>query len=73
MPIPPEGTRLSPETYLAHLREESRRFRTVLAQTDPAAGVPTCPDWNGADLLWHLAEVQRFWSKIISGRPRRPR
>jgi uncharacterized protein (TIGR03083 family) len=27
--------------------------------------VPTCPDWNAADLLWHLAEVQWFWGTVV--------
>ena len=69
--------------YLAHLRSESDRFGEVLADTDPAAPVPTCPDWTAADLLWHLAEVQLFWGAIVrdrlddpdaaeAGKPERP-
>ncbi len=65
-------TRLSFEQYLDHLRRESRRFRDVLADCDPGAKVPACPDWDAADLLWHLAEVQWFWSSIIVGRPAGP-
>lgn len=62
-------TLLSPETYLEHIRTESARFREVLASCDPAARVPTCPDWSADDLLWHLANVQRFWSSIVIDRP----
>ena len=62
-------TRLSPDSYLEHLRLESARFREVLADCDPAAQVPSCPDWSAADLLWHLATVQRFWSNIVVDRP----
>ena len=65
-------TRLSPETYLAHLRSESARFREVLAECDPEARVPACPDWNAADLLWHLATVQRWWAEVLAARPTRP-
>jgi uncharacterized protein (TIGR03083 family) len=65
-------TRLSPETYLSHLRSESARFREVLATCDPEARVPGCPDWNAADLLWHLATVQRWWAEVLSARPERP-
>lgn len=54
--------------FLAHLRAESTRFRDVLAATDPAARVPTCPDWNATDLLYHLGEVQRFWGTIVADR-----
>lgn len=63
---------LTPETYLAHLRSESARFREVLATTGPDAAVPSCPDWNAADLLWHLATVQRWWTEVLSARPEQP-
>lgn len=62
-------TRLTPEAYLDHLRAESARFRAVLSDCDPAARVPSCPDWDAADLLWHLVTVQWFWSTAVSGRP----
>lgn len=62
-------TPLSPESYLEHIRRESARFREVLAGCDPAARVPTCPDWSAADLLWHLVEVQWFWSTAVIDRP----
>lgn len=52
----------------AHLAAESSRFRAALAAADPEAPVPTCPEWTAADLLWHLAEVQHFWSAIVSDR-----
>jgi uncharacterized protein (TIGR03083 family) len=65
-------TRLEFPTYLEHLRTESARFRDVLAGCDPAARVPACPDWDAADLLWHLAGVQRFWAGRIRERPAAP-
>jgi uncharacterized protein (TIGR03083 family) len=52
--------------YLAHLARDSARFIEVLARTHPEARVPTCPDWDADDLLWHLAEVQWFWGTIAS-------
>jgi uncharacterized protein (TIGR03083 family) len=64
--------RLDYPDYLRHLRQESRRFRDVLADCDPAARVPACPDWNAADLLWHLAGVQWFWATTIRTRPLGP-
>ena len=64
--------RLDFPTYLTHIRTESARFRDVLATCDPAARVPSCPDWDAADLLWHLAGVQRFWADIIRRRPEGP-
>ena len=64
--------RLEYPTYLEHIRTESARFRAVLADCDPSARVPTCPDWDAADLLWHLAKVQLFWAKVVRHRPASP-
>src|SRR6478672_708326 len=58
--------------HLDHIRRESARFRAVLADCDPSARVPSCPDWDAADLLWHLSEVQHFWAAMIIGRPQGP-
>ena len=63
---------LPADTYLAHLRSESARFREVLAGCDPDARVPACPDWSAGDLLWHLATVQRWWAEVVTARPARP-
>ena len=60
------------DQYLHHIRTDSRRFRDVLADCDPAARVPGCPDWDAADLLFHLAGVQHFWSTIVRLRPEGP-
>lgn len=70
--VSPLHTRLSPDVYLDHLRSESARFRTVLADCEPGARVPACPDWDASDLLWHLATVQRWWAEVLSARPERP-
>jgi uncharacterized protein (TIGR03083 family) len=64
--------RLEYPAYLDHIRTESARFRAVLTHCDPGARVPTCPDWDAADLLWHLAKVQLFWAKVIRHRPASP-
>ncbi|WP_229856787.1 maleylpyruvate isomerase family mycothiol-dependent enzyme [Nocardioides flavus (ex Wang et al. 2016)] len=66
------STRLAPNAYLAHLRAESARFREVLADCDPTARVPSCPDWDAAALLWHLAIVQRHWAQTLAARPEKP-
>lgn len=70
--VTPLHTRLSPDVYLDRLRAESRRFREVLAGCDAEARVPACPDWSAADLLWHLATVQRWWAEVLTARPARP-
>ncbi len=59
--------------YLAHLADDSERFAEVLTGLDPTTRVPTCPDWKAADLVWHLGEVQWFWSRVIRHRPTHPR
>lgn len=66
-------TLLPTAAYLDHLRTEAARFREVLADADPAAGVPSCPDWDTADLLWHLGmDVQHFWAWVVEHRPTPP-
>lgn len=62
-------TRLTPEGYLDHIRAESARFRAVLADAAPTTRVPSCPDWDAGDLLWHLATVQWFWATTVTDRP----
>lgn len=54
--------------YLAHLRDDSVRFRAVLASAAGGLRVPSCPDWDADDLLWHLGEVQWFWGTIVAQR-----
>jgi uncharacterized protein (TIGR03083 family) len=51
-----------------HIQSESDRFGAVLAETDPASRVPTCPEWSALELLKHLAQVHQFWAAVIGGR-----
>jgi uncharacterized protein (TIGR03083 family) len=51
--------------YLDHLVRESARFLEALSEAPPDARVPSCPDWDADDLLWHLGEVQWFWGTIV--------
>lgn len=51
--------------YLDHLARESARFEAAMRESPPDAPVPSCPDWNADDLLWHLGEVQWFWGTIV--------
>lgn len=53
--------------FVEPLLRESGRFCEVIAGADPAAPVPSCPDWSADDLLWHLTEVQLFWAAICQG------
>lgn len=58
------SVRRMPIDFLHHVRSESDRFVSVLRDANPAAPVPSCPDWTAADLLWHLTEVHLFWGVI---------
>lgn len=71
------GNRVSPVTAacfdgvmsidaLDIIRTESQRSADALAATDPEQKVPTCPEWTASDLLWHLVEVQEFWTTILA-------
>jgi len=51
--------------FLDHLELESARFAEAINSAPPRAQVPSCPDWNADDLLWHLAEVQWFWGTVV--------
>lgn len=62
--VPAEGSL----PYLDHLRQESARFREVLANAPGGAPVPTCPEWDTDDLLWHLGDVQWYWGEIAQRR-----
>lgn len=68
---------------LKHIRHEGERFYAAADGADPSMGVPCCPDWSIADLVWHLGEVHWFWAtdvelrstdphEIQAGKPRRP-
>ncbi|MDH3753449.1 MAG: maleylpyruvate isomerase family mycothiol-dependent enzyme [Acidimicrobiia bacterium] len=58
----------APLDFIDHIRRESARFAEVLTSVEPDAIVPTCPDWSASDLLWHLTEVQLFWSIVVRDR-----
>ncbi|MFT4297216.1 MAG: DinB family protein [Micropruina sp.] len=48
------------------IKAETKRFVEAVTAADPAAAVPTCPEWTAADLLWHLTEVHGFWARILA-------
>ena len=67
---------MTPEQHLHAVQEQSARF--AAAARDAAdrhgwrAGVPGCPGWDLADLVWHLAEVQHFWAWVVRTRATSP-
>jgi uncharacterized protein (TIGR03083 family) len=59
------NTRLSPESYLDHLRAEAGRLSDVARQSDLGADVPTCPGWTIEDLVAHCADVYAHKIQIL--------
>lgn len=53
--------------------ESILHFTELLADSAESAPiatpVTTCGDWTLGDLVWHLTEVQDFWTYIINNRP----
>ena len=58
--------------YLAAIRRECDRFYATANDADPDLGVPSCPGWSIADLVWHLGEVHWFWTEVIDTRATSP-
>lgn len=53
------------DTYLDHLRRESDALLAAAA-VDLSRPVPACPDWDVADLVWHIAWVHDRWATIAA-------
>src|SRR3954447_19979633 len=64
------------DEYLPVLARTNARFADAAAQALLAhtwrARVPGCPDWDLADLVWRLAEVQHFWTWMVRTRAEDP-
>jgi hypothetical protein len=54
---------------LTLIDNRSAAFRKALAGADPAARVPSCPDWSLRDLVVHLGEGHRFWATVVAAGP----
>jgi uncharacterized protein (TIGR03083 family) len=63
---------LSWEQYAAVIAQESARAADALEKAVLSAQVPACPDWDAADLAYHLGVVQDFWSQIVAQAPAGP-
>jgi len=67
---------VTPEQYLDAVQQESARFagaaRAAVTRHGWRAPVPSCPEWDVADLVWHVAEVQHFWAWVVRTRATSP-
>jgi uncharacterized protein (TIGR03083 family) len=52
-------------SLLAALERDGRAFADSCAAAGLATSVASCPEWQVADLLWHLGEVDFFWTTIV--------
>jgi uncharacterized protein (TIGR03083 family) len=65
----------SKDMWLAALRDDGPAFLDAATAADPAATVPSRPEWTVADLIHHLGSVYRFVHALVgrgvTGKPDR--
>lgn len=54
--------------YLAALRRDGAALAEAGALAGLKRAVPTCPEWDVADLVHHVGLVHRFWGDIVARR-----
>jgi uncharacterized protein (TIGR03083 family) len=55
---------LPADRYLDAIDRDSAGLLAAARQAGGAAPVPSCPEWDVADLVWHIGEVHHFWATI---------
>jgi uncharacterized protein (TIGR03083 family) len=53
-------------TYCDLVEAEGARFLTAATKNDPAARVPSCPDWTVAELVEHMGDVHRWAGEHVA-------
>jgi uncharacterized protein (TIGR03083 family) len=59
-------TQAGKDFWLSALRADGPAFRAVIAEADPTAPVPSCPDWTVADLTAHLSQIYSWVARQVS-------
>ena len=59
---------LTDERYYAGIREPTARLAGIVATTDAATPIPSCPDWTLRQLATHLGRGQRWATEIVRRR-----
>jgi uncharacterized protein (TIGR03083 family) len=62
---------MEPKEYIAALRREGAVL-AIAAQGRLGAPVPSYPEWNVAELVWHMGNVHHFWREIVVRRLQDP-
>jgi uncharacterized protein (TIGR03083 family) len=52
--------------YPAAVRRDGLGLAEAAAAADPTAPIGGCPDWDIAELVWHITEVHYFWGEIVA-------
>lgn len=63
---------LSTDACLAAITHHSDGFAEAVRSGSLDGKVEHCPDWDVADLVWHLTEVHWFWRTIAAERLAEP-
>jgi uncharacterized protein (TIGR03083 family) len=62
---------MEPQEYIAALRREGAAL-AVASKGRLEAPVPSCPEWDVGDLVWHMGYVHHFWKEIVRRRLQDP-
>ncbi|MEU9481460.1 maleylpyruvate isomerase family mycothiol-dependent enzyme [Streptomyces sp. NPDC048191] len=60
------GHPLPYDTYREAVARETLRFTEAVRGADPAAAVPSCPDWTLTDLTLHVGALQRWFCTLLT-------
>ena len=60
------------DRLLAELVSSTDTLATISAAADPAAQVPTCPEWTMRQLITHVGRAQRWTTAIVTTRAAEP-
>lgn len=61
---------LTHQRYLASVAADAGRLAELVAEGDPVARVPSCPEWDLAELCRHTGMVHRWVAEVLRSRSR---